>query len=143
MAKQKGRPPINDRDDIEAIQKKIDAYFEKCKMSEERPTFTGLALALGYCDRSTLWKTATAGNPISQPVKRAMLMIEQKYELMLGSPACTGSIFALKNRGWVDKQDIAMTGNLSVKRDYSKLTDAQLEELEKLTKKIDVADPDA
>ena len=43
----------------------------------------------------------------------------------------------------MDKQDIAMTGNLSVKRDYSKLTDAQLEELEKLTKKIDVIDPDS
>lgn len=48
-----------------------------------------------------------------------------------------------KNRGWIDKQDIAMTGYLSVKRDYSKLSDAQLEELEKLTKKIDVTDPDA
>lgn len=143
MAKRKGRPPINDRDDIEAIQKKIDAYFEKCDGDEERPTFTGLALALDYCDRSTLWRTATADIPISQPIKKAMLRIEQKYELMLGSPACTGSIFALKNRGWIDKQDIAMSGSLSVKRDYSKLTDAQLEELEKLTKKIDVTDTDA
>lgn len=43
---------------------------------------------------------------------------------------------------FVDRQDINLRGSILVKRDFSKLTDAQLEELEKLTKKIDVADPD-
>ena len=61
-------------------------------------------------------------------------------------PDTTAAIFWLKNRRpdrWRDKQDIKLSGGVDIKRDYSKLTDAQLEELEKLTKKIDVTDPDA
>lgn len=61
-------------------------------------------------------------------------------------PDVTACIFWLKNRRpdrWRDKQDINLSGGVDIKRDFSKLTDAQLEELEKLTKKIDVIDPDS
>jgi hypothetical protein len=105
-----GRPPKNDPNEVEAVQKKIDAYFDECKEEEQPATFCGLALALDYCDRSTLWRTATAGTPISQPIKKAMLRIEEQYERTLHGSAPTGSIFALKNRGWTDKQEIEHSG---------------------------------
>lgn len=106
-----GKPPKNNPKDVDSIQKKIDAYFKDCEKKEKRPTYTGLALALGYCDRSTIWRVSQSESPISQPIKRAMLMIECVYEEMLGANACTGAIFALKNRGWKDKSEMVIEGN--------------------------------
>ena len=103
--KKAGKPPKNDPDDIKAIQKKIDAYFDKCREDEEHPTWCGLALGLGYSSRQSLWENATAGSPISLPIKIAMLRVEESYEKGLRTPAPTGCIFALKNRGWRDKFD--------------------------------------
>ena len=103
--KKAGKPPKNDPDDIKSIQAKIDAYFDKCRDDEEHPTWCGLALALGYATRQTLWENATAGNKISLPIKIAMLRVEESYEKGLRSPAPVGCIFALKNRGWTDKAE--------------------------------------
>ena len=77
-----GRPPKNDPDDVEAIQKKIDAYFDGLKsgnpdVPDRPPTFNGLSLALGYSSRTTLWENANTNSPISEPLKRAMAKIEE------------------------------------------------------------------
>ena len=107
-----GRPPINDPDGVEEIQNKIDLYFEGLKKTNadgevvyDDPTFCGLALALGYSSRTSLWENANAGNPISEPIKRSLLRIEESYEKALRFQSCTGAIFALKNRGWTDKTE--------------------------------------
>ena len=107
-----GRPPKNDPNGVDEIQNKIDLYFEGLKKTNadgdvvsEEPTFCGLALALGYLSRTSLWENANAGNPISEPIKRALLRIEESYEKGLRYQSCTGPIFALKNRGWTDKAD--------------------------------------
>lgn len=107
-----GRPPKNDPDGVDEIQKKIDLYFESLERINadgdavtDDPTFCGLALALGYSSRTSLWENANAGNPISEPIKRSLLRIEESYEKALRFQSCTGSIFALKNRGWTDKTD--------------------------------------
>ena len=50
-----GKPPINDPDDIKAIQSKIDLYFKSRTAKDDEgneylyraPTFSGLTLALG------------------------------------------------------------------------------------------------
>lgn len=97
-----GRPPINDPNDVEAIEDRITEYFD----SGVKPTFCGLALALGYTTRQQLWEHGRGEEPISIPIKVAMLMIEATYEGNLTSPKCTGAIFALKNRGWKDTQTI-------------------------------------
>jgi len=94
-----GRPPINKWDDVEAIQAKIDNYFA----TETTHTFCGLALALGYCHRNTLIEVAKGDHPISLPIKVAMLRVEESYERLLKTKFCVGAIFALKNRGWTDK----------------------------------------
>ena len=106
-----GRPPKNDPDGVEAIQNKIDLYFEGLERTVgdevvvDDPTFSGLALALGYTSRQSLWENSKSNKPISLPLKRAMLRIEESYEKGLRFQTCTGSIFALKNRGWSDKQE--------------------------------------
>lgn len=107
-----GRPPKNDPNDVDEIQKKIDLYFERLKKTNadgevvyDDPTFCGLALALGYSSRTSLWENANAGNPISEPIKRSLLRIEESYEKALRFQSCTGAIFALKNRGWTDKTE--------------------------------------
>ncbi len=98
-----GKPPINEPDDIEKIQRITDEYFEVIAEKEEKPTFAGYALALGYVDRRTLWENAKKDIPISSPLKKGMLRIEESYEKDLRSKHCTGAIFALKNRGWSDR----------------------------------------
>ena len=106
-----GRKPKNDPDDVEAIQEKIDAYFVKLAKAEEEPTFAGLALALGYHSRSTLWEASRAQTSISVPLKTAMLKVEESYEKQLRTTSPTGAIFALKNRGWSDKTELELSGD--------------------------------
>lgn len=100
-----GKPPVNNPDDAPTVEGKIAVYFENVAALEERPTFCGLALALGYSSRTTLWEHAKRTEAISEPIKKALLRIEESYEKGLRGVACTGSIFALKNRGWTDKPD--------------------------------------
>lgn len=72
----------------------------------------------------------------------ALLTEVMKKVLSRGDSA---SVSLLKEiREATEGSKVALSGSMDiVKRDYSKLTDAQLEELEKLTKKIDVIDTDA
>jgi hypothetical protein len=105
-----GRPAINDPNDADAIQAKIDAYFDECTDKEKRPTFCGLALALGYASRQEIWEHSRREEAISLPIKKALLRIECAYEEALSNSTCTGAIFALKNRGWKDKNETEITG---------------------------------
>ena len=106
-----GKPPINDPDDIKAIQSKIDLYFESLPIIDEdsgkqaRPTYCGLAIALGYSCLQSLRDNAKSGKAISLPIKKGLLRVDETYERALHGNNPTGSIFALKNRGWTDKPD--------------------------------------
>lgn len=87
------------------MQGLIDKYFSDCEEKKKPYTITGLALALGttrdlLCDY--------AGRPeFSDAIKMAKLRCENYCEEMLlaGGPAA-GPIFALKNYGWRDTQDV-------------------------------------
>ena len=108
-----GRPPINNPDDIESIEAKIDDYFSSLEAEDGTPippTFSGLALALGYASRQSLWENAVSGSLISLPIKRAMLRIESFAETRAYGNNAAGPIFILKNRGWSDKQEVELTG---------------------------------
>jgi len=116
-----GRPPINEPTDEQAIQEKIDLYFEELKYIDadgfeqmRDSTYCGLALALGYASRQSLWENSNSGSNISLPIKKALLRIEESYERGLRNQACTGSIFALKNKGWTDKTEIEHSGGVTV-----------------------------
>ena len=98
------------------LKDKIDKYFESLITEDgtNPATFSGLALALGYVSRQSLWENATSGKPISLPLKKAMLKIESKYEERLQHNSCTGAIFALKQRGWKDTQEIEHSGQVTI-----------------------------
>ena len=94
-----GRPPI--WDDPEAFEKKVDEYFA----TQENPTWSGLALYMGFERRKSLHEYGTK-EQFSYPVKKALIRIEQMYEQNLVKQNAAGSIFALKNFGWKDSQEI-------------------------------------
>ncbi len=96
--------------DPESFEKAVDQYFE----TETNPKWSGLALHLGFASRQSLWEYGQKPE-FSLPVKKALLKIEQAYEDHLLSKNATGAIFALKNFGWKDKQEVEQSGGITVK----------------------------
>jgi len=103
----------------EEFDAKVDEYFAtgrrttraRTKDGEEyeipKVTLTGLCIYLGFCDKISFYDYEKFPE-FSNSVKRARQMIEREYEERLENPACSGSIFALKNFGWSDRQDVAL-----------------------------------
>lgn len=86
----------------EELQEQIDQYFNE--VPREEWTITGLALALDT-DRITLIRYEDRPE-FSNTVKRAKSMVENSYEIDLKKNGRVGTIFALKNFGWTDKQEV-------------------------------------
>ena len=122
-----GRP--RHYDTPEELQEAIDKYFidiagiktaevspdgtitEKWTRLPEPATITGLALAIGFESRQSIYDYEKEGD-FSYIIKTARMRVECEYEKKLSSTAPTGAIFALKNMGWKDKseQDINHSG---------------------------------
>jgi hypothetical protein len=111
-----GRPPLFES--VETLDHKIQEYWESCEMKKEelpdgstttidgkQPTITGLAYFLGFESRQSFYDYEK-NEVFSYTIKRARLKIESNYEQSLFNKNPTGSIFALKNLGWKDTQDI-------------------------------------
>lgn len=141
MAKQKGRPenlipneqrtPEERRENARKAGKaSVEARRKKKRMSQI------------YADFLTSKHKITIDDIDKELEGVALLTEVMKKVLSRGDSA---SVSLLKEiREATEGSKVALSGSMDiVKRDYSKLTDAQLEELEKLTKKIDVTDPDA
>lgn len=121
-----GRPPAFETP--EQLQEAIDDYFNNGvkiktvvigrKGSEQVleipvPTITGLCYHIGFESRQSFYDYQEK-LLFTYTVKRARLFIEKEYEEQLSTGNVTGAIFALKNMGWVDRQEIDqnMTGNV-------------------------------
>lgn len=89
----------------EELEKRIIEYEEYLEDTGKRPMITGLMLFLGISEKSTLHKLANTDG-YSHLIKRALTFVECEYEEMLGKPSVAGAIFALKNLGWKDRQEI-------------------------------------
>lgn len=100
-----GRPPMYAS--VEEMQTKIDGYFTTHLMEEQ--TVTGLALALGFTSRAALINYEDKPEFVNA-VKKAKLKIENAYEYSLRKNGRSGDIFALKNFGWNDSQNINLGG---------------------------------
>lgn len=128
-----GRPPVFDNP--EDMQEAIDKYFQHVKgefkwvdvidesgkpakvkewIREPEPiTITGLCLFLGFESRQSFYDYEKR-KEFSYIVKKARLNVEKHYEMsaqFAKSPAF--HIFALKNMGWSDKQEIQHTGEMT------------------------------
>lgn len=88
----------------------IDDYFEVTPKDEW--TWTGLALHLDT-DKWTLTdyrdRIDYEGTPFAPSLKRALLKVENGYEIDLKKHGRAGSIFALKNFDWRDKTESEIT----------------------------------
>lgn len=103
--------------------------------NEKKPTLAGLAYHLGI-DRHTLYNYKDRPE-FFHIIKKATDYVEYKYEeRLIYDTNPTGVIFALKNMGWKDKQEIEQSSTIKDERgDLSKLTDEELELYSKLNDK--------
>lgn len=108
-----GRPPL--WKDPQAFDEAVDAYFAN---KEQVHTWTGLAIHLGFESRQSL-EDYKKKDGFAYSIKKALLQIESKYETALFYKNPAGAIFALKNFGWRDKQEIDQktehSGGISIK----------------------------
>lgn len=111
----------------EEFNERADAYFAECVANEDVVTLTGLCIALGLVSRQSLIDYKNRAE-FSDSVKSAMMRVEQAYEKNLHANAAAGSIFALKNFDWKDKQEVEATLN---HRDVTDLSDEELEAIAK------------
>lgn len=94
-----GRPPkYNNPKKLEKI---INNYF----LEEDKPTLTGLAIYLGM-SRETLnqYKNKDMFSDIIKKAREKVMAIYEEKMIYANNP--TGVIFALKNMGWKDRQDV-------------------------------------
>jgi len=97
-------PPARKYKTAEQMQKVIDTWAENLEESKKPPTLTGLALALGFCSRQSIYDYEER-EEFTFTIKRAKLIVEQWYESLLSGTTPTGAIFALKNFGWRDDRN--------------------------------------
>ncbi len=93
----------------EELNDKVDEYVAVCKAEEEPITWTGMALHLGFYGRQEMDNYQNYDG-FSDTVKRAKAIVQNAYEKRLAGNSPTGAIFALKNMGWSDKHETAITG---------------------------------
>lgn len=84
-------------------------YFEQCKKEESPILITGLALALGLSGREALSEYGRR-DEFSATVKELKSVVERYAESRIFGNNPAGAIFALKNYGWTDKQDLNLGG---------------------------------
>lgn len=96
---------------VKALITKIDKYFKNTNKDEW--TITGLALALDTFRNVLIdyqnGKYDKEDREFSNAIKKAKLIVENGYEVDLKKHGRSGTIFALKNFDWKDKQEIDHT----------------------------------
>ena len=92
---------------VEELQAGIDDYFDTTP--KEEWTWTGLALHLDT-SRETLREYKERPEFVD-PLKKALLKVENGYEIDLKKHGRSGTIFALKNFDWKDKSEQDVTSN--------------------------------
>lgn len=123
----KTRPHRHTPDELQVL---IDKYFEQDGTEREVIvgngankqikkirvyTLTGMSLYCGFCDKNELFQLER--NPAyTRVIKSARSRIEKIYEENLQTTGNSANIFALKNFGWVDRQEV-ITEERTIKLD--------------------------
>jgi len=103
----RGRPrKIESPEDMERM---IGEYVTKRENEKIPLTLTGALNYMGIYSRATLGEYDKRQG-FSEPVKKLRGIIADAYEQRLHGSNPTGAIFALKNMGWSDRQEVEMTG---------------------------------
>lgn len=88
----------------ETMEKKLDEYFKKTPVDEI--TLTGVCIYLGIY-KDTFYNYGNREG-FEDMINMARMRIENSYEISLKKYGRAGDIFALKNFGWRDKQEVAV-----------------------------------
>ena len=94
----------------EEMELKAEEYFKKTPRDEI--TLTGLILHLNIA-KDTFYQYAERPE-YNDIIKKIQLRVENEYEISLRKYGRTGDIFALKNFGWKDKQEVENSGTQNV-----------------------------
>lgn len=102
-----GRPrKIKSPEEFDAL---VDGYIDMCRATDEPILLTGMILALGLTSKESFYNYQDYDG-FMDSVKRARMLVELEYEKRLNfASSATGPIFALKNLGWKDKQEVETT----------------------------------
>lgn len=136
-----GRPPAFETP--EELQEKINEYFKEgvtvkkvvigkapnnYTLDVEVPTISGLAYYIGFESRQSFYDYEKKSE-FTYTIRKVRLFIEQHYEEMLQTGNTVGAIFALKNFGWKDKQEVEQSGgtSITVKWDQSLIPNSHTE----------------
>ena len=102
-----GRPRAIDSP--ETFDMLVDSYIDMCKQANEPILLTGMILSLGLNSRESFYQYQDYPE-FTDSVKRARMLIEMEYEKRLNSGSnAAAPIFALKNFGWTDKQEVDLS----------------------------------
>lgn len=115
----------------EQMQVLVDRYFEGLQKDKRPPTLPGLARALGFISRQSLYDYEAKDNAFAYVIKDARFRIEEALtnNLQCGFGSAAGHIFLLKNwSGYMDEQKITHSGNIG-SDDLSGYTDDELKQL--------------
>lgn len=110
-------PNIN-TNDAAAVQARLTEYFGLCVQYEVKPSFAGMASALGV-SRTTLWSWANNGDTskpkeVINTIKKGRDMLNQMLEnwMQNGQVNPVVGIFLGKNNfGYADKTEVVVTPN--------------------------------
>lgn len=118
-------------DTPEQLDDAVDEYFNYCTENKKKITYTGLCLFIGFAGRTCL-DGYMQYEGFAPSVRRAKSLVEMAYEERLNDPdvKAAAPIFALKQFGWTDRQEIdhrSGDGTMTPSRiDTSKLSVEQL-----------------
>lgn len=122
-----GQPPVYKTP--KQLEKRINDYFEYVKGEKRtevgesglvewiRPpeiiTITGLCYFLDFESRQSFYDYEKRPG-FSYIIKKARLLVENRYEKALANQQVAGAIFALKNMGWSDRMETEIIGSIPV-----------------------------
>lgn len=98
----------------------LEDYFNNTK--EEEWTLTGVALHLGLTYGGFM-NYEEKNKEFHELIERARMFVHNAYEKSLRKDGRTGDIFALKNLGWKDKQEVANTHQVVMMPSITKTND--------------------
>lgn len=147
-----GAPPHYES--AEELATAIQEYFEYCKGEEkeedvnvydeglgchvmrkvkvtvrepEKHTITGMCLFIGFESRANFYKQSERNDEFRYVVKRARMVVENRYEEMLDTKSVAGAIFALKNMDWTDKTEQEVKMDMGITWNEEKTYEAKQE----------------
>ena len=120
-----GQRPVFSHPEQMAIA--LEQYFNSTPEGEW--TLTGLALSCGL-SYAGLMRYDKKDKAYYELLERAKLFVHNSYEKGLRKDGRTGDIFALKNLGWKDKQEVENTHKVVVMDSIKQVADSgEVEEL--------------